>query len=43
MFVLVCLVEDAEYFHQPVVDMSMEQRNLNDDAVVHKALNKGIG
>ena len=39
----ICLVEHAQHLLQTVVHTTVQQRYLHDDAVVRKALHKGIG
>ena len=39
---LACLVENAQHLVQPVVDLSMETRNLNDNARMCQAFHKGV-
>lgn len=38
-----CLVEHAEHPLQPVVNLTVKKRYLNNNAVMHKTVNKRVG
>ena len=41
--VLVCLVKHTQDLHEPVIHSAMQKRYLYDNAVMHKALDEGVG
>ena len=41
--VFIALIENAEHLYEPVVDATVQQWNLHDDTIVHKAFHKRIG
>ena len=42
VFFLVGLVKHAEHLFQPVIDLSVQKRNLDNDAVMDEAVNKRV-